>query len=133
MNKQLQSESEYLITKGGYFQFQGGFLHNLVIFICWYKIINDEKRKKWKVWVQDKLFGKQCPSIPDLRVVTPNFRKMNYIIEVESKLTAIKALKKWRQFVTENPGYDLLILNIDDIKDPDSLKSIESYVERMLP
>jgi len=123
-----------MVDKGGYFSFHGGFLHNLVIFICWYKLINDREKKKWKVWIQDRVYGdKLCPSIPDLRVVTPNPRKMNYIIEVESKLTATRTRKKWIQFVRESPGYDLILLNIDDIKDPDSLKSIENYIEKMLP
>ncbi len=122
------------MNKGGYFSFHGGFLHNLVIFICWYKLINDKEKKKWKIWIQDRVFGeKKCPSIPDLRVVTPNFRTMNYIIEVESKLTSTKARRKWIQFVRETPGYDLILLNIDDIEDPDSLKCIEKYVERNLP
>jgi len=122
------------LTKGGYFQFQGGFLHNLVIFICWYKLVNDKDKKKWKVWIQDKVFGdKYCPCIPDLRVITFNPRELNYIIEVETKLTATKARKKWVQFVSENPGYDLLILDLDKIENPDSLKSINEYIEANLP
>lgn len=119
------------MNKGGYFSFHGGFLHNLVIFIAWYKLINSG----WKVVVQDRSFKDftYAPSIPDLRATKRDPKITNYIIEVESKLTATKAHKKWIQFVRENHGYDLILLNIDDIKNPDSLKSIGEYVERMLP
>ncbi|MCK5608054.1 hypothetical protein KAR91_39605 [Candidatus Pacearchaeota archaeon] len=120
-----------MAVKGGYFSFHGGFLHNLVIFICWHKLL----KEGWKVTICDRSFADKCcaPCVPDLRITKRDPKITNYIIEVESKLTCTTAHKKWLQFVRENHGYDLVLLNIDDIKNPDSLKSINEYVEGMLP
>jgi hypothetical protein len=119
------------LIKGGYFSFHGGFLHNLVIFIAWKKLLDEG----WKVTVQDRSFKdlQWAPSIPDLRVVKRNPKITNYIVEVETKLTFDKARRKWIQYIRDNYGYDLIILNIDDIENPDSLKSINEYVEMSLP
>lgn len=119
------------MNKGGYFSFHGGFLHNLVIFIAWYKLINSG----WKVTIQDMSFKslRKAPSVPDILAKKVDPKITNYIIEIETKMTSTTARKKWKNYIEDVYGYDLLILNCDDIKKPDSLKSIGKYVEGMLP
>ena len=119
------------MKKGGYFSFHGGELHNIIIFLSWYKLMRDD----WQVTIQDRSFKDKyyAPSIPDIRAVKKDPKITNYIVEVESNLTAVTARKKWVQFVRESHGYDLVILNIDDIPDTDSLKSISRYLEGLLP
>lgn len=119
------------MNKGGYFSFHGGKLHNLVIFLIWQKMIN----RGLKTVVQDRSFKSlhNAPCIPDIRVITKKPNEMNYIIEVESKLTKDKAHKKWIQFVRETYGNDLILVDIDCIEDADSIKSIDKYLESVLP
>jgi hypothetical protein len=118
------------MNKGGYFSFHGGKLHNLVIFLIWYKLINNG----WRATVQDRGFLKfNCPSIPDIVAKKAKPEITNYIIEVETKMTATSTRRKWKLFIEEIHGYDLLIVNLDDIENVDSVGCIEKYLESVLP
>jgi hypothetical protein len=112
----------------------GDFTHDLVRYLVEHHV---KTKIKNGILMDRAVFKKRTcsPCEPDVIFqYVEDGKKYIYVVEVESRLTNNSEKRKTEQYKEALAGItDLIILNLDEVKDWNNLRELKNYVEARMP